>query len=212
MSENAGFQISLDLQGRLCVVVGGDDEASERVQRLLASGAKVIVVNPTLNSPLKKLAASAKIIHRGRNFRSTDTQDAFLILNTLRDDSELAQSLFELAKSEKFLVWSIDQPGRSNFMMPAVAECGALRIAISTSGASPALASALRQNCETIFDEEFGQFLDWLGTIRTDLQHTEPSEMRRRERIKEVLDGFGLTGTVTYPASWATKKEQSAES
>ena len=155
MSQNAGYQISLNIQGRLCVVIGGDDEASEKVLRLLEVGAKVIVINPTLNTPLKKLAASAKIIHRGRHFRATDTQDVFLILNVLREDLDLSKSLFELARVEKFLVWSIDQADRSNFMMPAVVERGALRLAISSSGASPALASALRQNCEAIFDEEF---------------------------------------------------------
>ena len=141
MSQNAGYQISLNIQGRLCVVIGGDDEASEKVLRLLEVGAKVIVINPTLNTPLKKLAASAKIIHRGRHFRATDTQDAFLILNVLSEDLDLSKSLFELARVEKFLVWSIDQTDRSNFMMPAVVERGALRLAISSSGASPALSS-----------------------------------------------------------------------
>ena len=209
MSQNAGYQISLDIQGRLCVVIGGDDEASEKVSRLLEGGAKVIVISPTLNTTLKKLAASAKIIHRGRYFRSTDTQDAFLVLNTLREDLDLSKSLYELAKAEKFLVWSIDQAERSNFMMPAVVERGALRVAISTSGAAPALASTLRQNYETIFDEEFVQFLDWLGKIRESLHENEPNELRRREQLRAAVEGFSLTGTLAYPASWKEQKEQS---
>ncbi len=212
MSENAGFQISLDIQGRLCVVIGGGDEAFERISRLLDAGAKVIVVTPTLNTPLKKLTASGKILHRGRHFRSTDTQDAFLILNLLREDTDLSKSLFDLAKTERFLVWSIDQSSRSTVMMPAVVERGALRIAISTSGASPALASVLRQNCEVLFDDEFGQFLDWLGSLREELQKNEPKETKRRERLREAVEGFGLTGKVTYPASWIAHKEQSASS
>jgi len=209
MSQNAGYQISLDIQGRLCVVIGGDDEASEKVSRLLEGGAKVIVISPTLNTTLKKLAASAKIIHRGRHFRSTDTQDAFLVLNTLREDLDLSKSLYELAKAEKFLVWSIDQAERSNFMMPAVVERGALRVAISTSGAAPALASTLRQNYETIFDEEFVQFLDWLGKLRESLHENEPNELRRREQLRAAVEGFSLTGTLAYPASWKEQKEQS---
>jgi len=210
MSENAGFQVSLDIHGRLCLVIGGDEEASERVFRLLEAGAKVIVVSPTLNTPLRKLAASAKIIHRARKFRSTDTQDVSLILNVLREDSDLSKLLFDLSKSEKFLVWSIDQAERSHFMMPAVVDRGALRIAISTSGTSPALASLLRQQCETIFDEEFGAFLDWLGTLRAELKKTEPNEARRREEIKKALDGFCLHGEVTYPSSWVAQQQQSA--
>jgi len=209
MSQNAGYQISLDIQGRLCVVIGGDDEASEKVSRLLEGGAKVIVVNPTLNAPLKKLAASAKIIHRGRHFRSMDSQDAFLVLNVLREDLDLSKSLFELSKVEKFLVWSIDQAERSNFMMPAVVERGALRVAISTSGTAPALASTLRQNYETIFDEEFEKFLDWLGSLRESFQKNEPNESRRREKLRAAVKGFSLTGTLTYPSSWKEKNEKS---
>ena len=208
MSQNAGYQISLDIQGRLCVVIGGDDEASEKVSRLLEGGAKVIVINPTLNAPLKKLAASAKIIHRGRHFRSTDTLDAFLVLNVLREDLDLSKSLFDLAKVEKFLVWSIDQAERSNFMMPAVVERGALRVAISTSGTAPALASTLRQNYETIFDEEFEQFLDWLGNLRESFQKNEPNELQRREQLRDAVKGFSLTGTLTYPVSWKEQKER----
>ena len=208
MSENAGFQLSLDIQGRLCVVIGGDDEASNKISRLLDAGAKVIVVNPTLNTPLKKLAASGKIIHRGRQFRSTDTQDAFFILNVLRDDTNLSRVLFELTKTERFLVWSIDQPECSNVIMSAVVERGALRVAISTSGASPALARVLRQDCEAMFDETFGQFLDSLGTLREELQNNEPNDKRRQERLKEAVEGFGVTGTITYPASWVAQNEQ----
>ena len=212
MSENTGFPITLDVKGRLCVVIGGDDEASERVSRLLEAGAKVVVVNPTLNTPLKKFAASAKIIHRGRHFRSTDTQDAFLILNLLQNDPELSQSLFELSKSERFLIWSMDQPDRSNFFMPAVVERGRLKIAISTSGASPALAGVLRQNCEGLFDDDFGKFLDWLGALREELKKSEPNGLRRRERLKEAVEGFAFTGKITYPSSWGVQKDQVASS
>jgi len=212
MSENAGFQISLDIQGRLCVVIGGGDEAFERISRLLEAGAKIIVVNPTLNTPLKKLTASGKIIHRGRHFRSKDTQDAFLVLNLLREDTDLSKSLFDLAQTERFLVWSIDQSSRSTVMMPAVVARGGLRVAISTSGASPALASVLRQNCEVLFDDEFGQFLDWLGSLREEIQKTEPNDTKRRERLKDAVEGFSVTGKVTYPASWIAHKEQSASS
>ena len=94
-------------------------------------------------------------------------------------------------------------------MMPAVVERGALRVAISTSGAAPALASTLRQNYETIFDEEFVQFLDWLGKIRESLHENEPNELRRREQLRAAVEGFSLTGTLVYPASWKEQKEQS---
>ena len=161
MTKNAGFQVTVDLDGRQCMVIGGDEEAVEKVHRLLDAGAKITVVNPTLHVDLRKLTASGKIIHRGRTFRSGDAQGVVLIMNVLKDDLELAKSLFELAKTERFLVWSMDLPEYSTIMMPALVKRGNLRIAISTSGTAPALAKVLRHNLELLFDEEFDQFLDW---------------------------------------------------
>jgi precorrin-2 dehydrogenase/sirohydrochlorin ferrochelatase len=147
---NPGFQVTLNLDGRQCLVIGGDEEAVEKTTRLLDAGAKVTIVHPTLHGDLRKLTASGKIIHRGRTFRSTDAQDVVLILNLLKDDLALAKSLYELAKTERFLVWSMDQAEYSTFLMPALVNRGPLRIAISTSGTAPALAKTLRQNFETL--------------------------------------------------------------
>ncbi len=191
------------------MVIGGEDEALHKISLLLASGAKVVVVNPTLNVALRTLTASGKVLHRGRRFRSSDTQGAFMILNTLPDDTDLAKSLRVLSEDERFLVWSVDRPELSNVMMPAVVRRGALRLAISTSGASPALASALRRNCEEIFDEEFGQFTDWLGTVREDIQANEPGIEKRKARAKEAVAGFRLTGNVEYPPAWIAHRQSS---
>jgi len=207
MSMNAGFQVTLDLEGRQCLVIGGDEEAVKKINRLLDAGAKVTVVHPTLHVDLRKLTASGKIIHRGRSFRSTDAQDVVLILNVLKDDLALAKSLYDLAKTERFLVWSMDQTEYSTVLMPALVTRGPLRMAISTSGTAPALARTLRENLELVFDEEFDQFLDWLGALREELKKTEVSDLRRRERLLEAVNGFAMTATLEYPNSWKLSDE-----
>jgi precorrin-2 dehydrogenase/sirohydrochlorin ferrochelatase len=207
MSHNAGFQVTLELEGRQCLVIGGDEEAVEKISRLLDAGAKITVVHPTLHTDLRKLTASGKIIHRGRSFRATDAQDAVVILNVLKDDLALAKSLYELAKTERFLVWSMDQPEYSTLLMPALVKRGQLRLAISTSGTAPALARVLRENLESIFDEEFDQFLDWLGALREELKKTEASDRRRRERLLDAVNGFALAATLQYPNSWKLSEE-----
>ncbi len=211
MSHNAGFQATLDLDGRQCLVIGGDEEAVDKITRLLDAGAKITVVHPTLHVDLRKLTASGKIIHRGRNFRSTDAQDCVLILNVLKDDLALAKSLYELAKTERFLVWSMDQAEYSTLLMPALVKRGPLRMAISTSGTAPALARVLRENFESVFDEEFDQFLDWLGALREELKKTEASDRRRRDRLIDAVDGFALTATLRYPNSWKLSEQQEIE-
>ncbi len=211
MDNRAGFQVTVDVEGRSCLVLGGDDEALEKVRRLLEAGAKVTVVHPTLHAELRTLTASAKIIHRGRTFRATDTQGVFLILNALKNDVVLAKSLYELAQAERFLLWSIDCQEYSTIMMPALVQRGALRLAISTGGHAPALAGELRRNFEALFDEEFEQFLDWLGALREELKKTELSEQQRRKRLLEAVSGFQVTGELQYPASWRLSGESQLE-
>ena len=211
MSENAGFQVTVDLDGRQCLVLGGDEESVEKTTRLLDAGAKVTVVHPTLHVDLRKLTASGEIIHRGRTFRSTDAQGVVVILNVLKDDLALAKSLYELAKTERFLVWSMDHTEYSTIFMPALVKRGSLRMAISTSRTAPALARTLRENLESVLDEEFDQFLDWLGALREELKKTEVSDRRRRERLLEAVNGFALTATLQYPQSWKLSEESELE-
>jgi precorrin-2 dehydrogenase/sirohydrochlorin ferrochelatase len=208
MPANPGFQLSLDVNGRSCLVLGGDEEAAEKVQRLLDAGAKVTVVSPTLSDTLRKLTASAKILHRVRRFRETDAQGVVLVINTLRDDPDFSRSLLELARKERFLLCSVDQPEASNAFLPAVVSSGHLRVAVSTSGVSPALARRLRQDFERVFDEEFRLFLDWLAAIRDETKGAEPDAEARRAKLREAVDGFTLTGKLDYPKAWKEEKDK----
>lgn len=203
MAPNPGLQVTLNVKNRSCLVLGGDDEAADKVHRLLEAGARVTVVHPSLNEVLRKLTASGKILHRGRRFRATDTDGVVLILNAIRDDADLSASLFELGQRERVHVWSVDQPDVSTVSMPALVSHGHLRIAISTSGVAPGLASRLRQDLESLFDEGFVQFLESLASLREDTQAVEPDYERRRAILREALEGVHLTGRLDYPKTLA---------
>lgn len=206
MTANSGFQISLDVRGWPVLVIGGNEEAADKVQRLLDAGAKVTVISPTLHEILRKLAASAKIIHRGRHFRANDLESVILVLNTLREDRELAHSLIRLAREQKFLLWSVDQPDVSNVVMPAVVSSGHVRVAISSSGQAPALSGFMKEDLERILDGEFAAFVDWLAQLREQAKANEPDAEKRRALLREALDGFRLLGKVQYPKVWQEQR------
>jgi precorrin-2 dehydrogenase/sirohydrochlorin ferrochelatase len=213
MVANPGFPLSLDVRGWPVLVVGGDEEAADKTQRLLEAGAKVTVISPTLHETLKQLAASAKVIHRGRHFRESDSENAILILNTIRGDKEFSRSLLALARQKKFLLWSVDQPEASTVTMPAVLACGHVRVAITTSGMAPALSAFIKEDLERIFGEEFAAFVEWLGQLREQAKSNEPDVEKRRALLREALDGFRLLGKVQYPKVWADERaKQSAGS
>jgi precorrin-2 dehydrogenase/sirohydrochlorin ferrochelatase len=208
MAANSGFPLSLDVRGYPVLVLGGDEEAAEKTQRLLEAGAKVIVVAPTLHAILRDLAASAKVLHRGRHFRDSDLESVILALNMVRGDRDFSRALFTKAREKKVLLWSVDQPEASTVMMPAMVTCGHLRVAITTSGVAPALSGFMKEDMEKIFGEEFAAFVDWLGQLREHTKANEPDFEKRRALLREALDGFRLLGKVQYPKVWLDEREK----
>jgi precorrin-2 dehydrogenase / sirohydrochlorin ferrochelatase len=206
MAPNPGFPLVLDVKGWSVVVIGGDEEAAEKTQRLLESGARVTVISPTLNETLRQLAASAKIIHRGRHFRETDLEHVILVLNTIRGDRDFAKMLIAKAREKGFLLWSVDYPEASSVTMPAVVASGHARVAISTSGVAPALSGFMKEDLERILDAEFASFVEWLGRLREEAKKNEPDAEKRRALLREALDGFRLLGKVQYPKVWLDEK------
>jgi precorrin-2 dehydrogenase/sirohydrochlorin ferrochelatase len=213
MTPNPGFPLVLDVKGFTVLVIGGDEEAAEKTQRLLESGARVTVISPTLNDTLRQLAASAKIIHRGRHFRDTDLEHVILILNTIRGDRDFASMLLAKARAKGILLWSVDYPEASSVTMPAVVASGHARVAISTSGVAPALSGFMKEDLERILDAEFASFVEWLGVLREQAKANEPDAEKRRALLREALDGFRLLGKVQYPKVWLEERaKQNASS
>lgn len=208
MAPNPGFPLTVDVRGYPVLVLGGDEEAADKTQRLLEAGAKVTVVAPTLHEQLKQLAASAKVVHRGRHFRETDLESAILVLNMIRGDKEFSRSLFAKAREKKFLLWSVDYPEASTVNMPAVVASGHVRVAISTSGVAPALSGFMKEDLERILDPDFAAFVEWLGKLREQAKANEPDAEKRRALLREALDGFRLLGKVQYPKVWLDERQQ----
>ena len=204
---NVGLQINLDVKDRACLVIGGGDEAADKAGRLLEAGAKVTLISPKLNEALKGWAASARILHRGRRFKASDVDEGvWLVMNTVKTDEVLSRDLFKLAKQKSFLLCSTDQPDYSTFTLPALVARGPLRIAISTSGVSPALSSRLRQDLEPLFDERFEVFLEWLDAYRAHLQETEQHVEKRHELLRDAVSKVKLQAKIEFP-----KVEKKAE-
>lgn len=206
MAANPGFPLTFDVKGYPVLVLGGDEEAAEKTERLLEAGAKVTVVSPTLHDRLKQLAASARIVHRGRHFRETDFEGAVLMLNMMRGDREFSRSLFAKSRDRKIPLWSVDQPEASTVTMPAVVASGHVRVAITTSGMAPILSGFMKEDLERILDGEFAAFVEWLGQLREQAKADEPDAEKRRAMLREALDGFRLLGKVQYPKVWVEER------
>ena len=165
----ARYPIFLDLAGRLCVVVGGGPIAEGKVRGLLAAGARVTVVSPTLTPALAALAAEGSLTHHARAYADGDLAGAALALAASGDRAVSAAALAE-GRARGVWVNAADDPERCDFFLPAVLRRGALTVAVSTGGASPALTRAVRDELEGFFPPELADFVEVVAGVRRDLR------------------------------------------
>lgn len=159
------YPVLLDLDDKLCVVVGGGRVAERKVRSLLQVGALVKVISPQLTQSLSRLKERGKIIHSQRFYRSGDLHRAFLAI-AATDDRRANERVFSQALRQKIPVNVVDDPAHSSFIVPSLVQKGDLLIAISTSGQSPALARALRQKLQKEIGAEYIYLLKLLGAVR----------------------------------------------
>ncbi|MCP4723057.1 MAG: bifunctional precorrin-2 dehydrogenase/sirohydrochlorin ferrochelatase, partial [Desulfobacteraceae bacterium] len=101
-------------------------------------------------------------------YETSDLENAFLVF-VATDNKGLNEQIQEDAKARSILCNMADAPDRSDFILPSVVERGDLVCAVSTSGASPALAKKIRKDLGQMFGPEYGLFLVLMGNIRKKL-------------------------------------------
>ena len=181
------YPVYLDLRERPCVVAGGGRVAERKVLSLLEAGAGVTVVSPSLTPKLEDLSSSGKITHHSRSFQESDVTGAFIVVaatGSVQLNAEIGSS----CKKKHILVNVAAPPDESTFIVPSVVDRGALLIAISTSGESPALAKRIREKLEKEFGPEYDLFLHKMSILRSRLMAHVGDEAERNRILNAVAD------------------------
>ena len=168
----------LELRGHRCVVIGGGEIAERKVATLLAAGARVTVVSPHLSAGLSALADTHEVVHHARPYRRGDLAGAWLAYAATDDDAVHAEIAAEAAEARVFLN-VVDRPQLCGFIVPAIVRRGPVAIAVSTGGASPALAKRLARELDDRVGAEWGLAAEVLGKLRRRLAGTALVERTR---------------------------------
>ncbi|HEY6877172.1 MAG TPA: bifunctional precorrin-2 dehydrogenase/sirohydrochlorin ferrochelatase [Polyangiales bacterium] len=187
------FPVALNLSKRSVLVIGGADEAVEKVPKLIAAGAAVKIVSPEVDASLARLARTRAVSWYARAFAEQDVQGVHLVMLTERDEA-LAARLRGLGG---FWLCAIDQPAFSDIYLVSVVRTGPLLVSISSSGEAPLLARRIRQGLERAFDARFGEFARKFARLRAELRALPKAE--RIARLTRALDGFAMDVRVSYP-------------
>jgi precorrin-2 dehydrogenase / sirohydrochlorin ferrochelatase len=161
-----GLPVVLSLAGARCLVVGGGRVGARRARELAGSGALVTVVAPEIDPTLTELAEC-----RVRPYRPGEASTYHLVVAATgvaaTDRGVVADAL-----SAGVLVSSADGAHPGNVSLPAVHRDGAVTVAVSTSGASPALAVWLRSRIAGSLGPGVAALADLASEARETLRRT----------------------------------------
>jgi precorrin-2 dehydrogenase/sirohydrochlorin ferrochelatase len=162
------YPIFAVIEDKPCLVVGGGAVGERKVQDLLASGARVTVISRTLTPALAALASRGEIVFLSEDFSDNHIEGMALVM-AATDDPEVNARVSAAAQARAIWVNVADDPEHCTFIVPAQVRRGDLTLAISTGGASPALARQVREELQQHFGPEYGPYLDLLKRVRTRL-------------------------------------------
>ena len=159
------YPVSLNLENKKCLVAGAGQVARRKVRRLLECGARVEVISPGIAQPLMALAENKKIIYKNRRVSLKDLNGVYLVI-CATDDRKTNSLISSYCLKKNILINVVDSPKECNFILPSIVRRGALTIAISTDGISPALSKKIRQDLERRFGPEYARLLRMMKKIR----------------------------------------------
>jgi precorrin-2 dehydrogenase / sirohydrochlorin ferrochelatase len=179
------FPIFLKLTGRPCLVIGAGHLAESKIESLRAAQGKVTVIAPQASPKILDLAASGEIELHQREYAAGDVANYFLVV-TATNVPAVNRAVYLEATAANVLCNAVDDPPFCDFYFPSVVRRGDLQIAISTAGASPALAQKLRKEINEQLPLDTGDWLTDLGNLRREVVAAEPLNESRRLLLHQL--------------------------
>src|SRR3954449_933331 len=189
MLDTPFYIACLKLSGRRCVVIGGGDVGLEKVEGLLACDGQVTLIAPDAIAPLRELADEGSIEWERREYAGpADLEGTFMVI-AATSDTDVNIGVYEDAERRAMLVNVVDVPPLCNFILPAIIRSGPLAIAISTAGASPALAKRIRDEIADEYGEPYARLAVLLNEVRGWAKGTLPTYQDRKEFFESIVNG-----------------------
>lgn len=186
--EKRYYMACLDLEARDVLVVGAGSVAHEKIEGLLDVRARVTVVAPEVSPPVEALARAGRVALARRHYRASDLDGCFLVVAATSVTS-LNERVYTEAEARGMLCNAVDVPELCNFILPAVHRADPIAVAISTGGASPALAQRLRDDVARLVTDDHVALAHELRDLRPWAKEHLPTYAARRDYFRALVAG-----------------------
>jgi len=138
------YPVYLNLAGKRCVVIGGGTVAEGKILNLREACARITFISPEITSGIQEAARWGEVEWQAREYQPGDLEGAFLAI-AATNTRHVNQEIFREAERLGIILNVVDDPALCTFIAPSIVKRGPVTLAISTGGASPALARKLRE-------------------------------------------------------------------
>jgi len=176
----------LDIAGRRALVVGAGGVGEGKIEGLVRGGARVRVVSLDATERVRQWAADGMIELELRAYRSNDLTGCFMVI-AATEDNDTNVRVFADAEARQMLCNVVDVTHLCNFILPSIVRRGDLAIAVSTGGASPAMARRIRLAIGECYGDEYAIALQVLGSLREELKERYPAFEDRKILFERMV-------------------------
>ncbi len=206
----AKYPIYLELSGKRVVVVGAGVVAARKVQSLLSTGSRIVVVGEHVDDTLTAICQEGGVELIRAKYAKDYLGRAVLVI-AATNDNQLNRQIYKDCQELEILCNVVDEPELCDFFVPAVIERGNLQIAVCTEGTCPAYAGHIKKKLEQIFTEKHGQFLAELEKVRKQVVSDIPEMADRKAILGQLVDDESFDYFVKNgPTAWCSRAEKIA--
>jgi siroheme synthase-like protein len=173
----------LNLTGRAVVLVGGGPVATAKLRQLMAAGADVRVIAPDVTG---EIAATRGITVERRPFAPADLEGAWLVVAAATP--AVNRQVAEAAEPRRLFVNAVDDPANASAFLSGVVRRDGVTLAISTSGAAPALAALLREGLDALLPRDLASWMWQARAARVAWRRDGVAMEARKPRLLQALN------------------------
>jgi len=182
--------LMIDLVEKNVVIVGGGQVAERRISTLLESGACLTVISPETTDHIHSLSEKGLLNWKKKYFEPSDLEKAFLIV-AATNDSSVNELIRDRTPNNAILNMATDAE-KGNVHFPSHFKRGRLLISISTNGASPLLTAKIKKNLHTLYDDSYGDYVDFLYECRQHIKRSSLTKMEKQLLFNELMSDVYL--------------------
>ena len=196
------YPIFLELKDRKVVIIGAGSIATRKLQSLLGTGARLVIVAERFTDVLTTLCKGTKAELIQDRYSKNYLTDASLAI-AATNDLQLNEQIYKDCQKLQVLCNIVDQPDCCDFFVPAVVKRGKLQIALSTEGCCPAYAKTLKSKFQLMFTEKHGEFLNELQCLQAKIIEEIPDPAERKFLLLKLADDKSFEYFICHgPEEW----------